>query len=233
MVGSSTFAASGGMEVETSAGFLSSSCPAMVATDFAMRVTGVRKSEISMKASTIAANQKRCSCVSSASRQSKAIRSSRIFFDLCAIRSGSEWMVRKTTPVRMMQATTNTNVKLKSTSVSPGAVMKNGKCVVAIGLGDADKDNLLPIWRGAAAASQPWLPAKQLRSDLAAIVADLHIHDARKHPRYLVRLKHLQTELDIGKHDVGCTSGDDIHVLAVLFPGLDLTTGKFAPEAVG
>src|SRR5437660_311630 len=104
MGGSSTFAASGGMEVETSAGFLSSSCPAMVATEFAMRFTGVRKSGISMKASTIAINQKRCSCVSSASRHSKAIRSSRIFFDLCAIRSGSEWMVKKITRVRMMHA---------------------------------------------------------------------------------------------------------------------------------
>src|SRR5258705_3347973 len=69
MVGSSTFAAAGGMEVETSAGSLPSSCPAMVATEFAMRFTGVRKSGISMKASTIATNQKRCSCVSSASRQ--------------------------------------------------------------------------------------------------------------------------------------------------------------------
>jgi hypothetical protein len=123
----------------------------MVSTDFAMRFTGVRKSGISMKASTIAANQNRCSCVSSASRQSKAMRSSRIFFDLCAIRSGSEWMVRKATPARMMHATTKTNVTLKSTSVSPGCVMKNGICVVAIGLGDAVKGNLLPIWRSAAA----------------------------------------------------------------------------------
>ena len=53
--------------------------------------------------------------------------SSRTFFDLCAIRSGSEWIVRKMTPVRMMLPTTNTSVTLKSTSVSPGAVMKNGK----------------------------------------------------------------------------------------------------------
>ena len=53
----------------------------------------------------------------------------KIFFDLCAIRSGSEWIVRKTTPVRMMDATTNTSVTLKSTSVLPGAVMKNGRCV--------------------------------------------------------------------------------------------------------
>jgi hypothetical protein len=32
--------------------------------------------------------------------------------------------------------------------VWPGAVMKNGMCVVAIGLGDAVKDNLLLILRG-------------------------------------------------------------------------------------
>jgi hypothetical protein len=51
-----------------------------------------------------------------------------------------------------MHATTNTNVTLNSTSVSPGAVMKNGRCVVAIGLGDAVKDKLLPIWHGAVAA---------------------------------------------------------------------------------
>ena len=42
---------------------------------------------------------------------------------------------------------------MKSTSVSPGAVMKNGICVVAIGLGDAVKDKLLSFWRGTAAAS--------------------------------------------------------------------------------
>ena len=60
-------------------------------------------------------------------------------------------MVRKTTPVRMTHATTNTSVTLKSTSVSPGAVMKNGTCVVAIGLGDAVK-NGLPGTRGGAAA---------------------------------------------------------------------------------
>ena len=56
-------------------------------------------------------------------------------------------MVRKITPVRMTHATTNTSVTLKSTSVSPGAVIKNGICVVAIGLGDAVKNDLPGIWR--------------------------------------------------------------------------------------
>jgi hypothetical protein len=36
---------------------------------------------------------------------------------------------------------------LKSTSVSPGAVMKNGIWSVAIGLGDAVKSGLLSGWR--------------------------------------------------------------------------------------
>jgi hypothetical protein len=62
-------------------------------------------------------------------------------------------MVRKITPVKIMHATTNTNVTLNSTSVSPGAVMKSGKCVVAIGLGDAVKEKLLPIWLDVAMAS--------------------------------------------------------------------------------
>jgi len=34
---------------------------------------------------------------------------------------------------------------LKSTSVSPGAVTKNGRCVVAAGLGEAVKGTLLPV----------------------------------------------------------------------------------------
>jgi hypothetical protein len=36
---------------------------------------------------------------------------------------------------------------LKSTSVWPGAVIKNGTCVVAIGLGDAVKNGLPAILR--------------------------------------------------------------------------------------
>jgi hypothetical protein len=34
---------------------------------------------------------------------------------------------------------TNTTMMLKSTSVCPGAVMKNGRCAVAAGLGEAVK----------------------------------------------------------------------------------------------
>jgi hypothetical protein len=56
-------------------------------------------------------------------------------------------MVRKITPVKMMHATTSHNVMLKRTSVSPGAVMKNGICVVAIGLGDPVKKGLPGILR--------------------------------------------------------------------------------------
>jgi hypothetical protein len=42
-----------------------------------------------------------------------------------------------------MLATTNTTMMLKRTSVSPGAVMKNGRCVVAAGFGETVTSDLL------------------------------------------------------------------------------------------
>src|SRR3984893_2234733 len=80
--------------------------------------------------------------------------------------------------------------------------------------------------------TRPRLPKTQRRSDLTAVIADLHLRHAGKHPRYLVRLEHLQTELDVRKHDVGRTARDDIHGLPVLLPRLDLAAGKFAPKLV-
>jgi hypothetical protein len=47
------------------------------------------------------------------------------------------------TPVRTMLATTNTTMMLKRTSVSPGGVMKNGRCVVAAGFGETVTSDLL------------------------------------------------------------------------------------------
>src|SRR5207248_3485274 len=35
------------------------------------------------------------------------------------------------------------------------------------------------------------------------------------------------------EHDVGRASRDDIHGLTILFPALDLATGKFASESIG
>jgi hypothetical protein len=52
---------------------------------------------------------------------------------------GNEWMVRKTTPVRTTLATTNTTMMLKTASVLPGAVTKNGTCAVAAGFGEPIK----------------------------------------------------------------------------------------------
>src|SRR6195256_800430 len=63
-------------------------------------------------------------------------------------------MVRKTTPVRTTLATTNTTMMLKSASVLPGAVTKNGTCAVAAGLGEAVKGALLPV-SGACRKSGP------------------------------------------------------------------------------
>src|SRR6476660_4205951 len=70
-------------------------------------------------------------------------------------------------------------------------------------------------------------------SDRAAVVVDLHIHDAGKHPCNLVRLNDLQAELDVREHDIGGATRDDVDRLAILFPVLDPATGEFAPEAIG
>src|SRR6185436_12446090 len=79
------------------------------------------------------------------------------------------------------------------------------------------------------------VPARrqQPRSDRTTVIADRHVLDARKYPRYLVRIEHLEAELDVGKHDVGRTARDDVHGIAILLPALDLASGKFAPEAIG
>src|SRR5215213_417406 len=85
--------------------------------------------------------------------------------------------------------------------------------------------------------NQPALAAvparrRQQRSDRTTVIADRHVRNAWKYPRYPVRLEYLEAELNVGEHDVGRAARDDVHRVAILLPALNLAAGKFSPETV-
>src|ERR1700743_2338840 len=65
------------------------------------------------------------------------------------------------------------------------------------------------------------------------MIFDLHALEAREYACDVVVIDGLQNELNIGKHDVGCTARDEVEAIPVFLPGLDSAFSEFAPDSIG